>query len=152
MVAVKNGPEGRGGVATPPEGHWRCHVVRVILRLNSPRIRQVASSSIPGPKKDMLGRFSCVWLCDPMDCSPPGSSVHGILQARTLEWTAMPSSRGSSQPRDQTCISCIAGKFFTNESPGKPRERQCATLIKQHSWRQGEPMTSFSPASPCCHS
>ena len=43
---------------------------------------------------------SCLTLCDPMDCSPPGSSVHGILQARTLEWVAMPSSRGSSQPRD----------------------------------------------------
>jgi len=39
---------------------------------------------------------SCPMLCDPMDCSPPGSSVHGILQARTLEWVAMPSSRGSS--------------------------------------------------------
>ena len=46
-------------------------------------------------------------LCNPMDHSPPGSSVHGILQARILEWVAMPSSRGPSQPRDQTCISCI---------------------------------------------
>ena len=44
-------------------------------------------------------------LCDPMDCSPPGVSVHGILQARILEWVAMPSSRGSSQPRDQTQVS-----------------------------------------------
>ena len=44
-------------------------------------------------------------LCDPMDCSPPGSSVHGILQTRILEWVAMLSSRGSSQPRDQTPIS-----------------------------------------------
>ena len=54
-------------------------------------------------------------LCDPMDCSPPGSSVHGILQARILEWVAMPSSRGSSQPRDQThisYISCIGGQFL----------------------------------------
>ena len=48
----------------------------------------------------------------PMDCSPPGSSVHGILQARTLEWVAMPSSRGSSQLRGQTQVSCTAG-FFT---------------------------------------
>ena len=45
-------------------------------------------------------------LCDPMGCSPPGSSVHGILQARILEWVSMPSSRGSSQPRDQTCLLC----------------------------------------------
>ena len=51
--------------------------------------------------------LSCVWLCNPMDCSAPGSSVHGILQARILEWVVMPSSRGSSQPRDQTHISCI---------------------------------------------
>ena len=50
---------------------------------------------------------------DPMDCSPPGFSAHGILQARILEWVAMPSSRQSSQPRDQTHISCIAGGFFT---------------------------------------
>ena len=48
----------------------------------------------------------------PMDCSPPGSSVHGILQARILEWVAIPFSRGSSQPRDQIQISCIAGEFF----------------------------------------
>ena len=57
---------------------------------------------------------SCPTPCDPMDCSPPGSSVHGILQARILEWVAMPSSRGSSQPRDQTHVSCIAGGFFTS--------------------------------------
>ena len=56
---------------------------------------------------------SCPTLCDPMDCSPPSSSVHGILQARILKLVAMPSSRGSSQPRNQTQISCIAGRFFT---------------------------------------
>ena len=51
---------------------------------------------------------SCPTLCDPVDCSPPGSFVHGILQARILEWVAIPFSRGSSQPRDQTQVSCIA--------------------------------------------
>ena len=50
----------------------------------------------------------CLTLCDLMDCSPPGSSVHGILQARILDWVAISSSRGSSQPRDQTCISCVS--------------------------------------------
>ena len=45
---------------------------------------------------------SCLSLCDPIDCSPPGSSVHGILQARILEWVAIPYSRGSSRPRDRT--------------------------------------------------
>ena len=49
-----------------------------------------------------------------MDCSPPGSSVHGVLQARILEWVAIPFSRGSSQPRDRTQVSCIAGGFFTS--------------------------------------
>ena len=50
---------------------------------------------------------SCLTLCDPVDCSPPGSSVHEILQARILEWVAMPSSRGSSRPRGRTCLSCL---------------------------------------------
>ena len=49
----------------------------------------------------------------PMDCSPPGSSVHGILQVRILEWIAIPLSRGSSWPRDWTPVSYIAGGFFT---------------------------------------
>ena len=48
---------------------------------------------------------SCPTLCDPMDCSPPGSSVHGIFQARILEWVAISFSRVSSQPRDQTRVS-----------------------------------------------
>ena len=52
-------------------------------------------------------------LCDTMDCSLPGSSVHGILQARVLEWVAISFSRGSSQPRDQTRVSCIASRCFT---------------------------------------
>ena len=62
------------------------------------------------------GIFSHVQLfCDPMDCSPPGSSVRGILQARILEWVAMPSTRGSSLPRDQArvpCISCISRQIL----------------------------------------
>ena len=67
---------------------------------------------------------SCPTLWDTMDYSPPGSSVHEISQARILEWIVMPSSRGSSQSRDRThvsCISCTAGRFFTTEPPGKPR-------------------------------
>ena len=52
-------------------------------------------------------------LCDPIDCSLSGSSVHGILQASVLEWVAVPFSKGSSQPRDRTQVSCIAGRFFT---------------------------------------
>ena len=55
----------------------------------------------------------CLTLCDPMNCSPLGSSVHGILQATILEWFAIPFSRESSQPRDRTWVSYIAGRFFT---------------------------------------
>ena len=77
----------------------------------------------------------CPTLCNPMDCSPPGSSVHGILQARILEWVVIPSSRASSQPRDSTCvsfISSIAGRFFTSQAPGKHKvERK-----EEKEWRQ----------------
>ena len=55
---------------------------------------------------------SCLTLCDPMDCSPPAPLPMGILQARIRKWVAMPSFRGSSQPRDQTQVSCIAGGLF----------------------------------------
>ena len=62
-------------------------------------------------------------VCDSMDHSLPGSSVHGIFQARILEWVAISSARGFSWPRDQIqvfCVSCIAGRFFTTEPLGKP--------------------------------
>ena len=65
---------------------------------------------------------SCPTLCNPLDCSPPGSSVHEILQPRILEWVAMLSSRGSFQPRGRTPISCvsgIAGGFFSAEPLAK---------------------------------
>ena len=61
----------------------------------------------------VLSHFSCVRLSDPMNCSLPGSSVHGISQVRILQWVVIPFSRGSSQPRDQTQVSCTAGRFFT---------------------------------------
>ena len=61
----------------------------------------------------------CPTLCDPMNCSLPGSSVHGILQATILEWVVISSSKGSSQPRDWICISCITGRFFTDELLGE---------------------------------
>ena len=64
-------------------------------------------------KVKMLVAQLCPTLCDPMDCSPPGSSVHGILQARILEWVAISSSRESSQPRDWIWVSCIGDGFFT---------------------------------------
>ena len=65
--------------------------------------------------------FSYVRLfCEPMDCSPPGFSLHGISQARMLEWLPFPSPGESSRPRNHTCMSCWGGGFFTTEPPGKP--------------------------------
>ena len=61
---------------------------------------------------------SCLTLLHPMDCSLPDSSVHGILQARILEWVAIPFSRRFSWSRDQTQVSCTAGRFFTVWSTG----------------------------------
>ena len=61
---------------------------------------------------------SCLTLCNSMDCSLPGSSVHGILQARILEWVVISYSRGSSQPKDQTQVSCIEADSLPSEPPG----------------------------------
>ena len=75
----------------------------------------------------------CLTLCNPTrGCSPPGSSVYGILQARILEWVDMPSSRASSQPRDRTQVSHIAGRFFTIWAT---RE---ATLKEEDKWDQSQ--------------
>ena len=63
--------------------------------------------------KNVLVSQLCLALCDPLDYSPPGLSVHGIFQARILEWVAIPISRGSSRPRDWMQVSCITGGFFT---------------------------------------
>ena len=75
--------------------------------------------------------------CDPMDCSSPASSVHGISQVRILKWVASFSSRGSSQPRDWTHISCIIGRFFTTE----PLNRWCTLrsicILKPKFWTRG---------------
>ena len=76
----------------------------------------------------------CLTLCDPMDCSPPGSSVHGILQTRILEWVAISIFSGSSRPTYQiliSCISCIGRqvlRFFTTEAPG--------TIYQHRSWNK----------------
>ena len=83
---------------------------------------------------------SCLTLCDPMNCSPPGSSVHGIFQARILEWVAPSFPRGSSWPRDWTCVFCTAGRFFTiwatMESP-----------IKSQGWWKGKVALLQRPAT-----
>ena len=70
---------------------------------------------------------SCPTLCDPMDCSPQGSSAYGILQARILEWVAISFSRESSGLRDQTRVSCITGRFFTVWATRKAWKAECTT-------------------------
>ena len=96
-------------------------------------IGNIGEEISPLEEKTLQGRFICICMCakllqscpplwDPMNDSLLGSSVHGILQLRIPEWVAMPSSRGSSQPRNQTHISCdfcTIGGFFTTEPPGK---------------------------------
>ena len=81
---------------------------RVKMHINKP-VRNRPKIKI----EKVLVAQSHLTLCNPMDCSPPGSSVHDILQARMLEWIVIPISRGSSQLRDRTLSSCIAGRFFT---------------------------------------
>ena len=97
---------------------------------------------------------SCPTLCDPMDSSPPGFPIHEILQAGIREWVVMPSSMGSSPPRDQTCVSCvtyIAGGFFTTEPPGKPlldTRRWKDWVHKISFWKYLTIWRSFLPVPP----
>ena len=89
------------------------------------RVRHYSRQWVHGNGKDGACSVaqSCPTPCDPMDCSPPGSSVYGIFQARILEWIAISSSTGSSQLRDRTgvsCVFCLASRFFASEPPGKP--------------------------------
>ena len=88
-------------------------------RDNDPRRNWMFSYFLLSVKLCLLSRFSHVWFCDPTDCSPPGSSVHGILQARRLEWAAIFSSTGSSWPRDETRVSmspALTSRFFTTSA------------------------------------
>ena len=93
------------------------------------------SNKVEGWNKPLQQQVTqlCPTLCNPMDSFPPASPVHGILQARILEWVAIPFSRGSSQPKGQTQVSCMAGGFFTawatREAPRPPPP--ATTLYKQ---------------------
>ena len=77
---------------------------------------------------------SCLTLSDPMDCSMPGSTVHGIFQARIMEWVALSFSRGSSQPRYQTCISCT-GMWILHHGATWASEKGMATHSSIVAWR-----------------
>ena len=102
--------------------------------------------------------LSCVWLFwDPTDCSPLGTSVHGISQARILEWVVISFSRGSSQPRDRIHVSCLAVGFFTTELPGNSYGRTIETILSLKKvtdffqyfltvWKTLVPLSEFSRA------
>ena len=93
--------------------------------------------------------FSRVQLLWPCKYSPPGSSVHGILQARIPKWVAMPSSRGSSPPSDQTWISCIAGGFFTTEPPGRPQDPRAVGPKQNKKGKQKKKKQSYKTLRSC---
>ena len=84
---------------------------------------------------------SCLTLCDAMDYSLPGASVHGIIAARILEWVAISFSRGSSHPRDQTHISCIGKQILPRWPSGKESTCQCRRFkfdlwVREIPWRR----------------
>ena len=118
--------------------------------------QELTSVSMPGYNwfsARMLSQFSCVQLfaTNPMDCSPPGSSVHGILQARILEWVAMP-CRGSAWPRDQTHISCTfpaqAGGFFTTSAAWEAHLFYRWVKLKFYHWEKLAKCVSISVQLP----
>ena len=77
---------------------------------------------------------SCLTLCDPMNCTLPGSSVHGVLQARILEWVVIPFSRGSYQSRDGTWVSHIASRFFTIWTTREPQKCKMYHQLIEKYW------------------
>ena len=90
------------------DGDCNHEIKRRLLRLSKAMTNLVKVKSVK-----VLVIQLCLTLCDPMDCNPPGSSVHANFQARILEWDVMPFSRGSSATRDQTQVFHLAGRFFT---------------------------------------
>ena len=113
------------------------HISWVVLQILSESESEVAQS--------------CLTPCDPMDCSLSGSSVHGIFQARVLEWIAISFSRGSSQTRKQNRVSCIAGRgFYRLSHQGSPKHHAAAAAAKslQSCPTLCDPIHSSPPGSP----
>ena len=92
---------------------------------------------------------SCPTLCDPMNPSTPGSSVHGILQARILEWVAMPSSRGSSPPRNRTHISYVSYRHTMKEIEKRLGRRLSPAMqdVAPGAWPPVKPSARLSPTT-----
>ena len=94
---------------------------------------------------NLLVTQSCLTLCmsDPLDYSPPGSSDHGISQARILEWVAIPFSRGSSRPRDQTHISCTSRQILYRWATRKAQWKETTDKKKIANTHFNEPITVY---------
>ena len=122
------------------EKKWICFKNMVFLSPLSGR--ENTTNGYNARQSVCLAAQSCPTLCDPIDCSPPGSFVQGILQARILDRVAMPSSRGSPQPRDQTQVSHIVGGSFniwaTREAQDRkghvPQEKDRKQIPRRDSW------------------
>ena len=108
-------------------GGMEAITIREPTKSEWPHISYAVHWVVPYKRVKVLIAQSCPALCDPMDCSPSGSSVHGVLQTRILEWVAVPFSRESSQSRNWTQVSHIVGGFFTSWAT---REARCC--IKSH--------------------
>ena len=117
------------GLPLPPPGDLSDPVIKPMSSV-SPALQVDSSPAEPSGKPHIITQ-SCLTLCDPMDCSPPGSYVPGILQARILEWVDIPFSRGSSQRRDQTQVSCIAGRCFMVWATRKALKNQLYSSLKK---------------------
>ena len=125
---------GGGGAASPRQGRWDPASLRPVFLFKEMRSKMFLAmftvvwmniappqglNITPGARVLWAGLMRpqiilqlCLTFCDPMDCSLPGSSVHGILQARTLEWVVISAFWGSPKPRAQTHVSCIGRQFF----------------------------------------
>ena len=156
-------------VSTLPSFHFPNHVSGVVLHLcHSLVSRSASGGGKPGHVHRIHDLFiftacpgemflsyakslqSCLTPCNPMDCSWPGSSVHGILQARIAEWVAVPSSRRSSWPRYQTRVSCIDRCIFTTRTTWEaPWEMLLSPFYRWKSWGSERLISLLSyPKSP----
>ena len=108
----------------------------------------------------VLGHFRHIQLCNPLNCSPAGSSIHRILQARIPEWVAMPSSRESSWPRDRTYVSLkapvLAGGFFTTRTTWETHITIIKPILQMRKprfsiWAQGQDpaLRAWDCLNPC---
>ena len=108
-------------------------------------IRNTESSHVRWQRPEIFTCIELTHLAIPMDCSPSGSSVHGILQVRILEWVAIPFTKGSSWPMNQTQISCTAGRFFTIWATRKPTQFQFSCSVMSNSLWSHEPQHARPP-------